>query len=693
MTKRPTINTLTNTASPTYLTQLNQNFTNVKNQFDNTLSLDGSLPNAMNADLDLNGNDLINGGTLSADKVVVGGIDLTTQVSNAAASATSAAASAATATAYTPAYFNNFTALKADTRTWPVGQLLNTRAEGFAYQVVTSGQHLTTTGGVKLIVLPSNSGYNVKAFGAVGNGTTDDTATIQAALNAASHVFMPEGAYLITSSITVPARKRLEFEGGWANLVGTPPLARLIKAASMTTTALIIETAAVVTGGGVIGLAGNTGDNVQLRANSAKLMDFFTSGAGRDGVRVGEDGVYTNCNSTVIERVWSRENGRHGFYVHQGVGGTGGASDTNQGTMLHCIGSINGGDGIKIGSAYWVTVINALTEGNQGYGLHLSGALSVVAASNYPECRRANIIGGDFFEGNVLGNIFDQSYFSLFMNADINQFPTNAGNAYQGSGRRACYGTGGATTFEGGTITTADGQREFSINDGSGAGSRSALTISRYTALNNGDGTSIRNRITTDGTNYVDASRIETIQVDVNKYALQFKVWNTSAEETFLSLNANAQAINAHKLVRPISDNLLDLGSPALRWRVVYAGTGAINTSDERLKQDISSLDEAEKRVAVRLKALVKKFRFKDAVLLKGDDARIHIGVIAQEVVAAFTAEGLDANRYGLLCHDSWPASEEILDADGNVIQAAVEADDRYGIRYEELLAFIIAAL
>ena len=76
MAKRPTINTLTNTASPTYLTQLNQNFTNVRNQFDNTLSLDGSTPNAMNADFDLNGNDLINAGSVNTATLRIGGVQV-----------------------------------------------------------------------------------------------------------------------------------------------------------------------------------------------------------------------------------------------------------------------------------------------------------------------------------------------------------------------------------------------------------------------------------------------------------------------------------------------------------------------------------------------------------------------------------------------------------------------------------------
>ena len=32
----------------------------------------------------------------------------------------------------------------------------------------------------------------------------------------------------------------------------------------------------------------------------------------------------------------------------------------------------------------------------------------------------------------------------------------------------------------------------------------------------------------------------------------------------------------------------------------------------------------------------------------KGDDARIHFGIIAQDLQDAFEAEGLDAGRYGM---------------------------------------------
>jgi hypothetical protein len=151
--------------------------------------------------------------------------------------------------------------------------------------------------------------------------------------------------------------------------------------------------------------------------------------------------------------------------------------------------------------------------------------------------------------------------------------------------------------------------------------------------------------------------------------------------------------INSTGVVRPGGDNTQTLGAAAKRWSVVYAGTGTINTSDEREKQQISALDDAERRVAVALKGLVKKYKYNDAVAIKGPDARIHVGVIAQEVVAAFAAEGLDATRYALLCHDTWEAEPEELAFEGNATIPGREAGERYGVRYDELLAFMIAAL
>ena len=50
----------------------------------------------------------------------------------------------------------------------------------------------------------------------------------------------------------------------------------------------------------------------------------------------------------------------------------------------------------------------------------------------------------------------------------------------------------------------------------------------------------------------------------------------------------------------------------------------------------------------------MRKFRWKDSVAEKGDDARIHFGIIAQDLQAAFEAEGLDAGDYAMFISTTW---------------------------------------
>ena len=129
------------------------------------------------------------------------------------------------------------------------------------------------------------------------------------------------------------------------------------------------------------------------------------------------------------------------------------------------------------------------------------------------------------------------------------------------------------------------------------------------------------------------------------------------------------------------SDNTRDLGAATIRWDDVYATNGTIQTSDRNEKQDIEALSDAEQRVAVACKGLLRKFRWIDAVAEKGDDARIHFGIIAQDLQDAFAAEGLDAGRYAMFISTTWTDEE------------TGEERTRMGVRYPELLAFIIAAI
>ena len=69
MPKQATINTISSGYASQ--TQLNENFENINTALENTLSLDGSAPNAMQGDLDLNNNDLLNVKAIYVDGVNV----------------------------------------------------------------------------------------------------------------------------------------------------------------------------------------------------------------------------------------------------------------------------------------------------------------------------------------------------------------------------------------------------------------------------------------------------------------------------------------------------------------------------------------------------------------------------------------------------------------------------------------------
>jgi hypothetical protein len=144
-------------------------------------------------------------------------------------------------------------------------------------------------------------------------------------------------------------------------------------------------------------------------------------------------------------------------------------------------------------------------------------------------------------------------------------------------------------------------------------------------------------------------------------------------------------------------DNNISCGSPSYRWTQVYAATATISTSDRDLKEQEALINEKEKKVAIRIKQLLKTFKYKDAVSKKGDNARIHTGVIAQDVKEAFESEGLDPYSYALFCVDVWyekdgrACDEEEIPY--TVYDEGVKEVTRLGIRYEELLCFMIAAL
>lgn len=216
-----------------------------------------------------------------------------------------------------------------------------------------------------------------------------------------------------------------------------------------------------------------------------------------------------------------------------------------------------------------------------------------------------------------------------------------------------------------------------------------------------------------------------TINVDFNKTG-RIAYTQTDSSLRYTVASAEAYRMSAAAFI-PVSDNNKSLGGSTFRWSQVYAGTGTINTSDEREKREIKPIDEACLRAWANVEYM--QYKFRDAVESKSDEARWHFGVIAQRVQEAFESEGLNAFDYGLLCYDEWdeipyqpavygpeiPATEEkhaTYDEHGVMITPYVPASagsggpvleqaevphrpagSRYGIRYEEALALECAYL
>ena len=208
-------------------------------------------------------------------------------------------------------------------------------------------------------------------------------------------------------------------------------------------------------------------------------------------------------------------------------------------------------------------------------------------------------------------------------------------------------------------------------------------------ALLRADGTMELGKQNTAATWYADIHTSGNNE-SVNDYDARIQVsggstTDGSATVTFFATNTDTQ------ILRPRTDSAYTLGAASRRWTTVYATTATINTSDEREKEQIQDINAAVLRAWGNVE--YQQFKFKDAVLKKGGGARWHVGLVAQRVKEAFEAEGVDPFTYGILCYDEWDEQQEVMEDGVGVVQEFQAAGNRYGIRYEEALALECAYL
>ncbi|MGQ4813025.1 tail fiber domain-containing protein [Agrobacterium vitis] len=103
-------------------------------------------------------------------------------------------------------------------------------------------------------------------------------------------------------------------------------------------------------------------------------------------------------------------------------------------------------------------------------------------------------------------------------------------------------------------------------------------------------------------------------------------------------------------LIRPATDNVCDFGTASFRIKQYYGVNTAISSSDERLKKLRGGFTDTELDAIGEVQLII--FQWLDSVAEKGDEARLHAGVIAQRVDEAFTNHGISASNFGLWCSD-----------------------------------------
>ena len=510
---------------------------------------------------------------------------------------------------------------------------------------------------------------NVIDFGATGNGVTDDTAAIQAAIDTSKDIYFPEGVYKASGLTVDNNMQSFTAEGGNT---------RITKNANGT----------ILNGSGDdlyfsgIDFRGEassyTGDNISLTGNRITFTDNCGSSdaAGRALKSTGGSiRIYGGHNT------WATvATGPTDYDIEIGVSGTA--------TLYHYI------TGVRTGHANGgILFVDCGSQSVVGCQI---GKLNISKGTGPAGTNGGNIIGNRII-GDVDVALSSATFSSNTLGADLDF----------ASGTSQC--RFGASNICGATVTNAGNANNLIVRETSSGGSNIlSFGTSAVSADLTIDPTSVYDQWGFSGSVVVpndtsvlgcmNAAGDDRFSVGFVSSGDDMTLGDDTGTGNFTSVAAGTGGLYlvvgaasrfqaTDSTFRPVADDAYSLGDASYRFSEVFAGTGTINTSDAREKTFLT-IEDAEKAAALEIKANLRKFKFNDAIEKKGESsARIHFGASAQQVGEILTKHGLTPEDYAFYCYDEW---EERQDKEGNVV---LEAGNRYGIRYDELLSFIIAAL
>lgn len=227
---------------------------------------------------------------------------------------------------------------------------------------------------------------NVRDYGAVGDGTTDDTAEIQAAIDAAitgETVFFPTGTYKITAPLTVDHTVRLLGAGADPNWYNS---ASVIHMTTASTTAISVTTFEndiavenlTIQGPGSASSGAGIYSSSSVRIRGVRVNGFY------DGIYI-DDSLGTPPSSAFynhIDRAWCQDNDHAGILLH---------SNTNNTSITETYSALNAYGLLVDGGGYGLRVVNSSFEVNSTAGISIDG-------DGLSQSTSAVVISGCYFE-------------------------------------------------------------------------------------------------------------------------------------------------------------------------------------------------------------------------------------------------------------------------------------------------------
>ena len=238
----------------------------------------------------------------------------------------------------------------------------------------------------------------------------------------------------------------------------------------------------------------------------------------------------------------------------------------------------------------------------------------------------------------------------------------------------------GTKTFSANTVMSKSKPRYFMYNSGFTRGSTVSADTSAGLEFYDKDGTNFAGRVfqyayTSGDTAIAMATAANTSAENIATFKMVLPSQSQTLKKVHVVCSASANAGGTKHAL---------LGTGSNYWEEVWSPSFN-EPSDERIKDDISAipdtlLDAWEEVTPVQ-------FKFKESIEYKGrDKSRFHTGYIAQWIRDKFQEKNVDPEAYGLYLYDFWPAQEEQRDENGNIVEAATEEHDTYGLRYIECL-------